>query len=141
MVYEYAGGVKLFAQCRQQVGCANDISVEVMGARGTAAISSRGLEITAENKWTYDGVKNNSFLTEHNALFASIRTGKPINNGNYMAKSTLMAIMGRTATYTGQVITWEQAMDSTEDLSPASYDWNAQPPASTVAIPGLTKLS
>lgn len=107
VIYEYANGVKLFAQCRQQVGCANDISVQVMGARGTAAISSRGLEITAENKWTYDGVKNNSFLTEHNELFASIRTGKPINNGNYMAKSTLMAIMGRMATYTGQVITWE----------------------------------
>jgi myo-inositol 2-dehydrogenase/D-chiro-inositol 1-dehydrogenase len=107
VIYEYANGVKLFAQCRQQVGCANDISVQVLGARGTAAISSRGLEITAENKWTYDGVKNNSFLTEHNELFASIRTGKPINNGNYMAKSTLMAIMGRMATYTGQVITWE----------------------------------
>ena len=73
-------------------------------------------------------------------LFAGIRAGKPINNGDYMTKSTLMAIMGRTATYTGQETTWEQAMNSQEDLSPDRYDWDAKPPASVVAIPGVTKI-
>jgi hypothetical protein len=63
-----------------------------------------------------------------------------MNNGEYMAKSSLMAVLGRMATYTGQRITWEQAMESQEDLSPASYDWDAQPPLSEIAIPGATKL-
>jgi hypothetical protein len=44
------------------------------------------------------------------------------------------------ATYTGQIITWEQAMNSQENLSPERYDWDAAPPESKVAIPGLTKL-
>ena len=56
--------------------------------------------------------KNNNFVTEHEELFASIRSGKPVNNGDYMSKTTLMAIMGRMATYTGQKITWEQALNS-----------------------------
>jgi myo-inositol 2-dehydrogenase / D-chiro-inositol 1-dehydrogenase len=63
-----------------------------------------------------------------------------MNNGEYMSKSTLLAILGRMATYTGQRVTWESAMNSQEELSPSSYDWNAQPPPSEIAIPGQTKL-
>ena len=69
------------------------------------------------------------YQTEHDELFASIRAGKPINNGEYMAKSTLLAIMGRMAAYTGQEITWEMALNSKEDLTPPRYDWDAAPPA------------
>ena len=67
------------------------------------------------------------YQTEHDELFASIRSGKPINNGEYMARSTLLAIMGRMATYTGQEITWEMALNSKEDLTPAKYDWGPSP--------------
>ena len=56
------------------------------------------------------------YQTEHDELFAGIRSGKPINNGDYMARSTLLAIMGRMAAYTGQMITWEMALNSKEDL-------------------------
>jgi hypothetical protein len=80
------------------------------------------------------------YQTEHDQLFASIRQGKPINNGEYMAKSTLLAIMGRMAAYTGQEITWEKALNSREDLSPARYAWDAQPPDAKVAIPGETSF-
>ena len=78
------------------------------------------------------------YQKEHNELFASIRAGKPINNGEYMTKSTLMAIMGRMATYTGQVITWDQALNS-HDLTPAKLEFGplAVP---EVARPGVTKL-
>lgn len=76
----------------------------------------------------------------HDELFASIRRGQPINNGDYMAKSTLVATLGRMATYTGQKITWEQAMNSQEDLSPERYAWDAKPPTSEVAVPGVTKF-
>jgi hypothetical protein len=79
------------------------------------------------------------YQNEHNALFASIRAGKPINNGDYMTKSTMMAILGRMATYTGQIITWEKALNSKEDLTPARYEFGPLPVA-PVAQPGKTKF-
>lgn len=141
VIYEYANGVKLNAYCRQWSGGVNDISAHVAGSKGTALINQRGLEITTDAKWRYDGQKNVGQQTEHDELFASIRDGKPINNGDYMTKTTLMAIMGRMATYTGQKIMWEQAMNSKENLSPDRYDWDAKPPKSEVAIPGVTKFT
>jgi hypothetical protein len=88
----------------------------------------------------YTGEENNLYQTEHDELFASIRNGRPINNGEYMAKSTLLAIMGRMAAYTGQAITWEMAMNSQEDLTPPAYDWNVPLPVPPVAMPGVTKF-
>jgi hypothetical protein len=58
-----------------------------------------------------------------------------------MAKSTLLAIMGRMAAYTGQAITWEKAMNSQEDLTPSAYAWDAPPPPASIAIPGMTKFA
>jgi hypothetical protein len=78
------------------------------------------------------------YQTEHDELFASIRNRRPINNGEYMAKSTLLAIMGRMAAYTGQMITWQQALESREDLSPARYAFDAAPPEARIAMPGVT---
>ncbi|MGI8605236.1 MAG: Gfo/Idh/MocA family protein [Verrucomicrobiales bacterium] len=140
VIYEFASGVKLHAYCRQFTGGVNDISVQVVGSKGTASLSQRGLEITTDSTWRYTGEKNNQSQTEHDELFASIRNGQPINNGDYMSKTTLMAIMGRMATYTGKKITWEKAMNSQENLSPDQYDWDAAPPKSEVAIPGVTRF-
>jgi hypothetical protein len=112
-----------------------------MGTQGIANVSQRNLEIQGAEQWVYRGERNVAQQTEHDELFDSIRKGKPINNGPYMSKSTLMAIMGRMATYTGQAVTWEQALQSREKLSPDRYDWNAKPPESSVAIPGVTKLA
>jgi len=141
VVYEYANGAKLFSNCRQQPGCYNEMSSFAMGSKGVAEVSERRLAISARDEWKYDMKKpDNLYQTEHDELFASIRSGKPINNGEYMAKSSLLAIQGRMATYTGLVVTWEQAMNSTEDLTPAKYEWGpiATP---TIAMPGMTKLT
>jgi predicted dehydrogenase len=148
VVYEYANGVKLFAACRQQVGCAQDVSDHIMGTKGTCHIDasrSKGDIVTLDNKplWTSQrGRKktDNMYQNEHDELFASIRAGTPINNGEWMAKSSLMAIMGRMATYTGQVITWEMALSSKEDLTPPAYEFGPLAVA-PVARPGLTKFS
>ena len=80
------------------------------------------------------------YQTEHDELFASIRSGEPINNGVYAARSTLLAIMGRMAAYTGEVITWEQALNSKEDLGPAKYAWG-EAPVRPVPRPGITKFA
>src|SRR5262249_17846037 len=129
VVYEYANGVKLFSYCRQQAGCAHDISDHLFGTRGTCNIlPSRGVgeirpSAAGQPGWRSKAKAKDMYQVEHDELFASIRAGKPINNGEWMSKSTLMAIMGRMATYTGQVITWEMAMNSQEDLTPPRYEF------------------
>jgi predicted dehydrogenase len=141
VVYEYADGTKLVSNCRHQPGCKNDMSVQAIGTKGRADITERrkGMRIETKNGvWHYDGPQNQMFQTEHDELFASIRNGRPINNGEYMAKSTLVTIMGRVAAYTGQEITWDMAFNSKENLSPNRYDWNASPPIARIAIPGQT---
>jgi predicted dehydrogenase len=140
VIYEYAHGVKLFANCRQQAGCAGDISATIVGTQGTAYFSSRGSYIQTDKRERFGGESESMYQVEHDELFASVRKNEVLNNGDYMAKSTLLAVLGRMATYTGQKITWEQAMNSAEDLSPSSYDWNGTPPPSEIAIPGMTKL-
>jgi predicted dehydrogenase len=143
VVYEYPNGAKVISNCRQQPSCQNDMSVEVMGTRGRAEVTERrnGLRIHAEGgEWVYDGPLNHMYQTEHNELFAGIRSGNPINNGEYMAKSTLLAIIGRMAAYTGQRITWQMALDSKQDLSPSAYAWDAQPPEACLAVPGQTRF-
>src|SRR5437667_9041959 len=139
VVYEYANGAKLFANCRQQKGCKNNISAHVMGTKGRAVLGEgkRGLAIHAADDWFYTGPENEMYQTEHDELFASIRNGKPINNGDYMCKSTLMAILGRMSAYTGKTLTWEQALNSKQDLTPPSYAWGPMP-VPPVATPGVT---
>jgi predicted dehydrogenase len=144
VVYEYANGAKLFSNCRQQVGCKTDISAHVMGSKGRAGLSERrkGLVIqTGDDTWHYDGPMNEMYQAEHDELFASIRNGKLINNGDYMTRSTLLALMGRMAAYTGQLITWDMALNSQEDLTPPSYDWDMALPVPPVAAPGVTKFA
>ena len=144
VVYQYASGAKLFSQCRQQKGCKNDISTHAQGTKGSAHLSerTRGQTIQASTgDWTFDGPENEIYQTEHDELFASIRRGKPVDNGEYMAKSTLLAIMGRMAAYTGQVITWDMALKSREDLTPPRYAWDIPLTVPTVAMPGVTKFA
>jgi predicted dehydrogenase len=142
VVYEYASGARLVSNCRQQPRCKNDMSTQVVGTRGRASLSDRedGLTIHATKDWAYPWPGNQMYQTEHDELFAAIRTGKPVNNGEYMAKSSLLAIMGRMAAYTGQQVTWEMALRSKEDLTPPAYDWSVKLPDPPVALPGVTKF-
>ncbi|HEV7223356.1 MAG TPA: Gfo/Idh/MocA family oxidoreductase [Pirellulales bacterium] len=138
VVYEYASGVKLFAYTRQQAGCSVDVSDYIMGTKGTADLMRH--TIKGADKWSYRGEKPNMYQVEHDELFASIRSGNPIDNSQYMCRSTMLAILGRMCTYTGQTITWEQALNSKEDLSPAKYEWGPLA-VSPVPMPGITQFA
>lgn len=143
IMYEYADGTKLFSQCRQQPGCKNDLSVQILGSAGQASLSERKGGMTlrgTKGSWTFDDTPNEMYQVEHDELFASIRKGQPINNGDYMSKSTLLAIMGRMSAYTGRAVTWDEALNSKEHLAPAEYTWAAVPPPSPIAIPGKTVI-
>lgn len=139
--YEYADGERCFSFCRQQNGTDQDTAPLVFGAEGTADL--RRKTTTGGKVWRYSQARNGErdipYQREHDALFRSIREGKPINNGDYMVKSTMMAIMGRLAGYTGKTVSWEQAWNSKEDLRPAKYEFGDLP-VPAVAIPGETEL-
>jgi predicted dehydrogenase len=140
VVFEYKNGVKLFSFCRQQNGTDIEVNDYILGTQGTCIVQDH--KITGKNPWKHPrAAKNedNMYQNEHDELFASIRAGKPINNGEYMCQSTMMAIMGRMATYTGKVITWEDALNSKKDLSPAKYEFG-ELPMPPVAMPGVTKV-
>jgi predicted dehydrogenase len=153
IVYEYAGGARLVSNTRQHPKTKGDMSAVALGTRGRALLSERtnGLTIgTGKNDWVYEGPFNEMYQAEHDELFASIRGGKPINNGAYMAHSTLLAIMGRMAAYTGQEITWKMALESKEDLFKAAlgatndepvpnYDWKTKLIHPPVAVPGVAR--
>ena len=128
---------RCFSQCRQQANCHSDMSVQSSGPRERPTSTNAARRSAGEKPWQFRGKDNDIYQDEHNDLFASIRSGKPINHGAYMANSTLMAIMGRMATYTGQAIQWRQARDSREDLTPSKYEWSDLP-TPPVAIPGIT---
>ena len=149
IVYEYDNGAKGFHFSRQQKDCTRSYAVEMNGTKGQCLVdcSKRKHEITAGGeKWRYRGDGNDMYQTEHDELFASIRSGKPMNDGEWMANSTMLAIMGRMVAYTGQTITFEEALKSNEVLSPTNeaiatafemgFDW----PGNNPAIPGETKF-
>ena len=139
VIYEFADGCRFFSNTRQMPNCWNSMAAYVAGSKGTAEVSERRLVFHSPLDWKYTGKHEFMYQQEHNELFAGIRSGKPLNNGEYMAKSTLLAIMGRMATYTGKQITWEQALNSQESLGPKTYEWGeiGTPP---VAHPGVTKV-
>ena len=142
VVYDYENGARGFHMCRQISGCSNDYSVNIAGTEGNCLVDCNRdrHSITGKNEWTYRGPKNEMYQTEHDDLFAAIRDDKPINHGVWMAHSTLLAIMGRMAAYTGQTITWEQALNSQEVLMPANVAWDAPVEIPPVPMPGRTKF-
>jgi predicted dehydrogenase len=138
VVYEYANGVRGYHHCRHWVNTANQVKDYILGTKGSADVF--GNSIAGQNKWRYRGPKTNMYQVEHDEMFAAIRAGKPINNGEHAAASTLLAIMGRDAAYTGKVITPEQILNSELDMSPAKYEFGPLPTA-PIPVPGFNKLA
>ena len=143
VVYDYPDGVKGFHASRQQNGCANDNSDYFMGGDGVAQIVrafSGPFVIKGKTPWRFHEDKpTDMYQNEHDALFAGIRSGQPLNDGVRMAHSTLLAIMGRMAAYSGQEITWDQALNAQENLVPANPTWSTPVSVPPVAMPGQTK--
>jgi predicted dehydrogenase len=139
--YEYENGVRAFSRCRQQDGCQNDVTDHIYGTKGFMDVMGHKQYDYAGNLvWRFKGNGGNMYQIEHDEMFAALRAGKTINNGDYMAKSTLMAVMGRMAAYTGKTITWQQALNSKEDLTPASYDFGPMD-MPKVPMPGITPFA
>lgn len=144
--YEYPNNVHMLSMCRQIQGCANNISESVAGTRGVlnTSASSRTYAITGERAWSLGRADDNEpYQAEHVALFESIRGRRQqrINDLRTVAESTLTAIMGRMSAYTGQTVTWDQALNSQQALVPERVTWDMRLPVAGVAVPGQTELT
>ena len=154
IIYEYASGTKAYVFCRQQTGTTPSYAVELTGTDGRCIVDCRtGLhEIKGKNPWKYDDdtkftdanayketkVKN-MYQQEHDELFASIRASKPMNDGEWATRSNLMAMAGRMAAYSGETISYEQALSSMDVLFPEKILWNTKYDI-PIAVPGITKF-
>jgi len=145
VTYEYADGVPAILKVHNQTDCFRSGTVtRIMGTKGCCVVSKvpSQIAITGENAWNSPrkgGVL--MFVHEHATLFRELRAGNPPNDGEKMVKSTLMAMLGRMAAYTGQELTWDMAMSSKEDTMPNPLNWDTKIPLPDVAVPGLTPFA
>ena len=147
--FEYADGSIMSSQCRHIKGCTNRVSEAFHGTNGSAPKPGVIKTKSGYKIMDYNDKKDaNPYQVEHDLLFAAVANGEykyaDAENG---AKATMTSILGRMATYSGQVVEWEDAINSKIDLSPAKYDWNANPPVMPnaegyypIPVPGTTKV-
>jgi predicted dehydrogenase len=146
VVYELESGVRIYAFCRTTKGCYNDSSSTVLGSKGKASITR--CQIWGENNWRWEG-RCNPYQIEHDVMFKAIRSGKPVNNGDYMTRSTMVTVMGQISCYTGKEVTWEQLNKSDFYYPPRAEECHdtMEPPVKAgadgsypVPKPGFTKM-
>jgi predicted dehydrogenase len=135
---EYPNGVRILSMARQIDNCANKVDEHFVGTKGNSRPAS-WIRDGGSFKFRYDGPKPNPYVQEHTDLIASIRAGKPLNEGIRVAESTLTAIMVRESAYSGEELTWDKALNSTMSLAPEKYEFGPLGVA-PVAIPGKYKL-
>lgn len=149
--YTYADGSKMFSQCRHIPGCWNAVDEHAHGTNGTIHLGGgnpRGCFIEMPNgkKISAKTPNDNPYQVEHDDIFHAIRSGaKDYNEAEYGAMSTMTAILGRLCTYSGQVITMEQALNSQVSIMPKSFSLDAEAPVNPnengeypIAVPGQT---
>lgn len=116
--YTYPNGTKMFSQCRHIPGCWNAVAEFAHGTQGYADISGAKIfSRQGELVWRFDGKGGNGHQEEHDHLFAALRRGEKPNEADFGAYSTLTAIMGRLATHSGQVVKWDEALNSKPALA------------------------
>jgi len=138
--YEYPNGARVLSVARQMAGCTGRVSETVVGTKGICYTDGSNSSIEGPKAYKYEGKSPSPYVQEHADLVASIRAGKPLNEGRRVAESTLTAIMGRMSAYTGRALQWDWVMNASElDLRPPKYEFGDLP-VRPVAVPGKTKL-
>ena len=139
--YEYPNGARVLSFCRQTDGAAENVSERVVGAKGFSYTDSTDGFIKGGKPFKNEVASPNPYVQEHKDLIASIRAGKPLNEGRQVAESTMTAIMGRMSAYTGRALSWDWAMNASKlDLTPGALELGALPPL-VVAVPGKLELT
>ena len=137
--FEYPGGIRVLSMCRQQPGCTDRVSEYIVGSKGIAYIDSSSGWIKGAQSYE-PPASPNPYVQEHADWIASIRAGKPLNEGVQVAESTMAAIAGRMSAYTGRAMKWSWVMNQSKlDLSPPQYAFG-ELPVRPVPVPGKTPL-
>jgi len=145
--FNYGNGVYSHSMSRQVDDCANTLGEQIMGTEGYTNCKNTVYNLDGTEKWKYEYPKNKDgksteivavspYVQEHISLVTAIRTNQPVVEAERTAISTLTAIMGRTAAYTGQLVTWEEMLNSTVKLGPEKYEMGAASMEFPVPIPG-----
>jgi predicted dehydrogenase len=137
--FEYPDGRRMFSQCRQINGCENKVEEHVVGTKGSSNCVN-WIRPAQGDPWRFRAGEVNAYHAEHENLIASIRAGKPLNEAQAVAESTLTGIMGRESAYSGRSIEWEQALNSKLRLGPERYEFGPLP-TPEVAIPGKYRFA
>jgi len=142
--FEYEGGARVFSQCRHIPNCWNSVSEWVQGSKGSADIN--GVIQTKDEQWKFRSANPDPYQVEHDDLFAAIRTDAEYNEADNGAYSSLTSIMGRMATYSGQIIEWQDALNSELSLMPDKFTWDGTPSSLPkadgsypIAMPGISR--
>ncbi|HZZ27569.1 MAG TPA: Gfo/Idh/MocA family oxidoreductase [Pirellulales bacterium] len=153
--FQYADGSRVFSQCRQISGCWGQVSEHIHGTKGAvhldAGANRYSVNVNGGEAWNWknsgSGPMPNPYQIEHADMQAAIKNGGSYNEADYGAKSTMTAILGRLATYSGKEISWEDAFNSKLSIMPTEFSWDAKMPVNPgpggmypQAIPGLTKV-
>ena len=151
--YQYPDGTYLNSQCRHQKGCMSNWSDAGQGVNGTFnCIPGRQLSYIYDKNgnqiWKYDGSEETEpHQVEQTEFFRMLRQDEYINQAESGAESTMTAIMGRMATYSGQLIEWDKAMESNKNILPEEFSWTAEPPVKPdenggypIPMPGTYKV-
>ncbi len=143
--FTYADGSKVFSQCRH---IPNTWSPVMEHAHGTKGDSNCCGQISGETKWSYKGDNPNPYDQEHVDLVKAIRAGDKYNEGWFGAASSFTSVLGRMATYSGQIVKWDEAVEKGPDEMPKAFAWDTEPPVKpgpdggyehAVAVPGVYK--
>ena len=128
-VYEYESGARMYALCRTQNGCYGNSTDVIMGTKGTCHLGN--CKIEGETNWRYEGPGNNPYDAEQKALIDSVREGKPLNSGKYLANSTMVGVLGQIACYTGKATQWDEACKSDLQFGPTPEEstFETSPPS------------
>ncbi len=154
VVYTYADGSKMHSYCRQMRGCNNLVAEQIEGTDGSAELGTNRCSLTSSDGktiWASPRKQPADYVSpyqvEWNVMIDAVLNDRPHNEAEYGAMSTMTAIMGRLATYSGQLIPWEDAFDSRKVITTDAESWDAPAPITAlsdgsyrIAIPGVTKV-
>lgn len=153
VIYEYPDGTHMQSYCRQMPGCKNLIAEQIDGTKGSAELSTGKSSLTSKGNVIWQSPRKrpenyqSPYQVEWNELIKSILTDRQHNEAEYGATSTMTAILGRLATYSGKEVTWDEAYASEKRLTTDAESWDAEPPLKPlpdggylIAKPGVTKV-
>jgi len=138
--YEYSNGARITHLGAQMDGISGRNDLVMHGTGGLLKSSFANAKISGKHAWEYEGPTPNPAIVEYTDTLDSIRNSKGINEGERIAQSTMTAILGRMAAYSGRALKWDWAMNASKlDLTPKEWKFGDYPLAD-VAIPGVTKV-